>query len=196
MDFELSTIRSPCVDGMRSLCTVGSPIEPCRTLIDDGGVDAARWRELADTGVFSLVLPEAAGGVGLGYADAVLVFEELGRALVPGPLVGTFLAAGVVDGAATGDAVVGLVERPRAGDGSAMVGCSRRTSSTSACSMRCSCSTTTACGRSTPSSVAALGGSRSRSIRSRRYGASTTLPAGTRIADAADAAQWRRSARC
>jgi hypothetical protein len=40
----------------------------------------------------------------------VVVFEELGRALVPGPLVGTFLAAraGLVDGAADGRAKVGV----------------------------------------------------------------------------------------
>ena len=43
-------------------------------------------------------------------ADAVVVFEELGRALVPGPLVGTFLArrAGLVDGAAEGRVQVGV----------------------------------------------------------------------------------------
>jgi hypothetical protein len=43
-------------------------------------------------------------------AEAVVVFEELGRALVPGPLVGTFLAAaaGLVDGAANGRAQVGV----------------------------------------------------------------------------------------
>ena len=35
------------------------------------------------------------GGVELGWADAVLVFEELGRALVPGPLVWTHLVAGL-----------------------------------------------------------------------------------------------------
>ena len=58
-------------------------------------------------GTFSLRLPEAEGGVGLGYADAVLVFEELGRALTPGPLVWTHLSASLVPGAATGDAVVG-----------------------------------------------------------------------------------------
>src|SRR5690606_4779181 len=52
------------------------------------------------------------GGVGLGYGDALLVFEQLGRSLVPGPLVGTFLAAGLVDGAASGDAVVHGIERP------------------------------------------------------------------------------------
>ena len=57
-------------------------------------------------GVFNLRLPESAGGLGLSHVDAVLVFEELGRALVPGPLVWTHLAAGLIDGAATGQTVV------------------------------------------------------------------------------------------
>ena len=65
--------------------------------------------------MFALTLPEPAG-TGLGLADTVVVFEELGRALVPGPLVGTFLAAvaGLVDGAAEGRASVGTycVGRP------------------------------------------------------------------------------------
>ena len=41
---------------------------------------------------------------------AVLVFEELGRALVPGPLVGSHLAAGLVDGAVDGSRVVGVLD--------------------------------------------------------------------------------------
>ncbi len=59
--------------------------------------------------MFALTLPEPAG-IGLSMAEAVVVFEELGRALVPGPLVGTFLAAraGVVEGAAEGRAQVGV----------------------------------------------------------------------------------------
>ena len=51
-------------------------------------LDRARWQELGDTGVFSLRIPEADGGLGLGMSEAVLVFEELGRALVPGPARG------------------------------------------------------------------------------------------------------------
>ena len=42
----------------------------------------------------------------MGTADAVLVFEELGRRVVPGPLLWTHLAADLVKGAATGEAVV------------------------------------------------------------------------------------------
>jgi hypothetical protein len=50
-------------------------------------------------------------------ADATVVFEELGRALVPGPLVGTFLAAGmgIIEGAAEGRAQVGVHTTSRPG---------------------------------------------------------------------------------
>jgi len=60
--------------------------------------------------VFSITLPEADGGLELGVSEAALVFEELGRALVPGPLVATFLAAPWIDGAATGETIVGRFE--------------------------------------------------------------------------------------
>jgi alkylation response protein AidB-like acyl-CoA dehydrogenase len=77
-----------------------------------GAVDRDLWRGLGDMGLFALTLPEADEGVGLGLAEATLLFEELGRAAVPGPLIGTFLAAGlgaeISARAATGAAVVGL----------------------------------------------------------------------------------------
>ncbi len=69
-------------------------------------VDRGLWRELGEAGFFALRLPEAEGGVGLGLPEAVLAFEEAGRVLLPGPLVATHLAAGVVPGAAAGKAVV------------------------------------------------------------------------------------------
>ncbi|MFJ7902930.1 acyl-CoA dehydrogenase family protein [Streptomyces sp. NPDC096198] len=80
-----------------------------------GVLDRALWRELGAAGLFALRLPETAGGVGLGLPEAVLAFEEAGRALLPGPLVATHLAAGEVAGAADGGTVVtavsgGLVE--------------------------------------------------------------------------------------
>lgn len=111
MDFELSDDQTALRDGVRAFCEGRFPMEVVRGLADGGGVDRDRWVELAGLGVFSLRLPESDGGVGLGCADAVLVFEELGRALVPGPLVWTHLAAGLVPGAAEGAVVVGGMER-------------------------------------------------------------------------------------
>jgi alkylation response protein AidB-like acyl-CoA dehydrogenase len=72
-------------------------------------LDLDAWRELASLGVFSLQLD------GFGVREAVLVFEQLGRGLVPGPLVGTHLAAGLVDGAAEGSTLIGLLEESPAG---------------------------------------------------------------------------------
>lgn len=83
------------------------PFERFPDLEKSKGFDRTLWSELAEMGVFGLRLSEDQGGVGLGYSDAVLVFEELGRRLVPGPLVWSHLAAGLIDGAETGKTVVG-----------------------------------------------------------------------------------------
>lgn len=111
MDFELSEDQVALADGVRSFCEGRFPMAAVRALADEGGVDRGRWRELADLGLFSLRLPSAEGGAELGWADAVVAFEELGRALVPGPLVWTQILAGIVPGAATGEVVVGGIDR-------------------------------------------------------------------------------------
>ena len=116
MDFEVTEFQSELADGIRRLCEGRFPLESVRAREStDHVVDRAGWRELGEAGVFHLCLAEEAGGVGLGLAEAVLVFEELGRSLVPGPLVASHLAAGLVDGADDGSVVVGLVERPAPG---------------------------------------------------------------------------------
>ena len=116
MDFEVSEFQSDLADGIRRLCEGRCPLEAIRSRESTAHtVDRDGWKELGDAGVFHLCLAEEAGGVGLGLAEASLVFEELGRSLVPGPLVASHLAAGLVDGADDGSVVVGLVERPAGG---------------------------------------------------------------------------------
>jgi alkylation response protein AidB-like acyl-CoA dehydrogenase len=111
MDFTLSSDQEALQEAVRKLCEGRFPMDRVRALADVGGVDRGLWRELGEAGVFSLRLAEDDGGVGLGTAEAALVFEELGRALVPGPLVWTHLAAGLVPGAAEGETVVGGIDR-------------------------------------------------------------------------------------
>ena len=106
MNFQLSEDQQALQQGIRSFCNGRVTIDHLRGL-EGRGFDPGLWRELAEMGVFGLRLPEEEGGVGLRSADAVLVFEELGRALAPGPLVWSHLAAGLVEGAASGEAVVG-----------------------------------------------------------------------------------------
>ncbi|MFB7171205.1 acyl-CoA dehydrogenase family protein [Streptomyces sp. NPDC056254] len=107
MDFQPTEDQRALRAGVRGLLEGRYGREALRASVDSGvAVDRGLWRELGEAGFFGLRLPESEGGVGLGLPEAVLVFEEAGRALVPGPLVATHLAAGVVPGAAAGTAVV------------------------------------------------------------------------------------------
>jgi alkylation response protein AidB-like acyl-CoA dehydrogenase len=96
VDFDLSADQVALRDGIRSLCEGRFPIKRVR----EGFVRSAH-AELAEAGVFSL------RSDGFGVADAAVVFEELGRAVVPGPLVWGYLAHGVVDGVVGGLEVAG-----------------------------------------------------------------------------------------
>ncbi|MGW0159762.1 acyl-CoA dehydrogenase IpdE2 [Mycobacterium sp. NPDC003323] len=56
------------------------------------GYDEALWKLLCEqVGAAALVVPEDLGGAGGELADAAVVLEELGKALVPTPLLGTTL---------------------------------------------------------------------------------------------------------
>jgi alkylation response protein AidB-like acyl-CoA dehydrogenase len=96
VDFELSADQVALRDGIRSLCEGRFPIKRVRD-----GFDRSVHAELADAGVFSLRTD------GFDVADAAVVFEELGRAVVPGPLVWLYLAHGLVEGIAGGLEVAG-----------------------------------------------------------------------------------------
>ena len=105
MDFWLTDDQQALGDAVAAFAADRFPPEATATAEADGNlVDTSRWAELAGMGVFSLI------GDGMGMRDAVVVFEQLGRGLVPGPLVPTFLAAGLLDGAADGTTLVTLCE--------------------------------------------------------------------------------------
>ena len=60
-----------------------------RKLMESGdGYDAAMWKKIADLGWTALGIPEQYGGVGT-FLDLVVVLEEAGRALLPGPFFST-----------------------------------------------------------------------------------------------------------
>jgi alkylation response protein AidB-like acyl-CoA dehydrogenase len=107
MRFQPTEEQRALKAGMRELLARRFDGEALRAAVEvPGRLDRGLWRELGEAGFFALRVPEADGGVGLGLPEAVLVFEEAGRALLPGPLVATHLAAGDVPGAAGGEVVV------------------------------------------------------------------------------------------
>ncbi|MFB7184576.1 acyl-CoA dehydrogenase family protein [Streptomyces sp. NPDC056178] len=111
MDFQLSDDQRALGAGIRELLAGRFGRGRMRAALDGGtGIDRALWRELGESGFFALRLPEAQGGVGLGLPESVLLFEEVGRSLLPGPLIATHLAAGAVKGAAEGGTVVTVLD--------------------------------------------------------------------------------------
>jgi alkylation response protein AidB-like acyl-CoA dehydrogenase len=59
------------------------------------------WKDMAGMDWLGLHVPEAHGGSGYGLEELVIVVEELGRAIAPGPFVPTVIASAVL--VATGD---------------------------------------------------------------------------------------------
>jgi 3-oxochol-4-en-24-oyl-CoA dehydrogenase len=57
------------------------------------------WGELANLGWLGLHVPEEYGGSGFGLPELVVVLEELGRAVAPGPFVPTVAASAVITAA-------------------------------------------------------------------------------------------------
>ncbi|MFF5534164.1 acyl-CoA dehydrogenase family protein [Streptomyces cinerochromogenes] len=111
MRFQLTDDQVALRAGVRELLERCFGREALRAAVDaPGRLDRALWRTLGEAGFFALRLPEADGGVGLGLPEAVLAFEEAGRALLPGPLLATHLAAGTVPGAASGETVVAAAD--------------------------------------------------------------------------------------
>jgi alkylation response protein AidB-like acyl-CoA dehydrogenase len=59
------------------------------------GISPDLWTKIAEQGWLGLVFPEAYDGMGLGLVDLVVLMEEMGRAVVPGPYFSTVLLGGL-----------------------------------------------------------------------------------------------------
>ena len=56
---------------------------------DEKGYSPELWKKMAEQGWQGLLVPEAYGGADFGYLDLIILIEEFGRALVPGPFIST-----------------------------------------------------------------------------------------------------------
>ncbi|MBI2872176.1 MAG: acyl-CoA/acyl-ACP dehydrogenase [Chloroflexi bacterium] len=62
---------------------------------DEGGYPPTLWRGVAELGWPGILFPDENGGLGLGYVDAGVLFQEIGRAMAPIPLFQTVALGGV-----------------------------------------------------------------------------------------------------
>lgn len=61
---------------------------------DPAGFSPALWKQMAELGWVSILIPEEYGGAGMGLADLAVVLEALGRTLAPEPFLSSVLLAG------------------------------------------------------------------------------------------------------
>ncbi|HEX6489679.1 MAG TPA: acyl-CoA dehydrogenase [Candidatus Dormibacteraeota bacterium] len=129
MDFAFSEEQDMLRASARDFLAKQVTSKKVRQLAEtDDGFDADLWKRIAEIGWTGLGIPEEYGGVGT-FLDLVVVLEEAGRALLPGPFFTTMglgvpvlLEAGteaqkkrVLPGVAAGDARVTLAMTEPAG---------------------------------------------------------------------------------
>jgi alkylation response protein AidB-like acyl-CoA dehydrogenase len=103
MQFGLTESQEILKDSARKFFAGECPPSEVRRLMEtDTAYDATLWRKLADQGYTGIIFPEKYGGVGLGKIELILLMEEAGRALLPGPFFSTVvLSGGVIDAVAS-----------------------------------------------------------------------------------------------
>ncbi|MFI5046437.1 MAG: acyl-CoA dehydrogenase family protein [Acidimicrobiia bacterium] len=100
MDLDLSADQELFVETTRRFLEATCPLVEVRRLHDaGGGFDPGYWRQGAELGWTATLVDEADGGgsvSGDGLLDLVLVAEEMGRLVSPGPLVPVNVVADAV----------------------------------------------------------------------------------------------------
>jgi len=74
-----------------------------RALLEASDALPEYWSELAQLGLLGLHISEDHGGSGYGLPELLIVAEQLGRAIAPGPFVPTVIASAMIAAAAPGD---------------------------------------------------------------------------------------------
>jgi|SRR5215469_2250669 len=109
MEFGLSESQQLLKDNARKFFAGECPMQEVRRLMEtETAYDRHLWAKMTEQGYTGIIFPEEFGGVGLGKVELILLMEEAGWALLPGPLFSTVALAGAVI-----DAVAGSEQKKR-----------------------------------------------------------------------------------
>lgn len=96
MDFGFSEDQDALRETARKVLAAECPMTYVRAMMaDDTGYTEEQWQKLAGLGWLGLIFPERVGGVGLDMVDLVVVLEEMGRVVLPGPFFSTVVLGGM-----------------------------------------------------------------------------------------------------
>jgi alkylation response protein AidB-like acyl-CoA dehydrogenase len=90
MDFNFSEQQNMLRDEARRFLAKECPKAKVKQLEqDEKGYDFQMWRDMAEMGWMGLVLPEEYGGLNADFIDLMVLMEEMGRNILPGPFFST-----------------------------------------------------------------------------------------------------------
>ncbi|MGC8603541.1 MAG: acyl-CoA dehydrogenase family protein [Desulfomonilaceae bacterium] len=96
MDFELNEDQRMLKASAHHFLEKEFPKELIKKLYQsDDGYSSELWRKMATLGWMGLVVPEEYGGVGGSFLDLVVLVEEMGHNLCPGPFFSTVVLGGM-----------------------------------------------------------------------------------------------------
>jgi alkylation response protein AidB-like acyl-CoA dehydrogenase len=96
MDFGFSEEQEMLRSSARDFLAKEAPMTYVRKMMEDEvGFTGDLWKKMADLGWMGLILPEQYGGSGLDFVDLIVVLEEMGRVVLPGPFFSTVVLGGV-----------------------------------------------------------------------------------------------------
>lgn len=97
MEFGLTASQQLLKDNARKFFAGECPMDKVRRLMEtDTAYDETLWADMTAQGYTGVIFSEEFGGVGLGKVELILLMEEAGRALLPGPFFSTVVLAGAV----------------------------------------------------------------------------------------------------
>jgi alkylation response protein AidB-like acyl-CoA dehydrogenase len=89
MNFTFSDEQEMLRASARKFLQKQYPVERVADIVDGAGFDPSSWSEVAELGWAGISLPEDAGGAAMTFTEEMVVIEELGGALYPGPFFST-----------------------------------------------------------------------------------------------------------
>jgi acyl-CoA dehydrogenase len=98
MNFDFSDEQKQLRDEARRFFENKAPSSTVRAVLDGKApYDRTLWKQLAEMGFLGAAIPEAYGGLGLGYLELCVIAEEIGRSLAPVPMSSSiYLAAEIL----------------------------------------------------------------------------------------------------
>lgn len=118
MNLEFSEEQLFIRDQARNFLSQECPPARVRSIMEsDEAYDKALWQQIVELGWTAMAIPEAHGGLGLGYLELCVIAEELGRAVAPVPFSSSvYLATEAISGWGTEDQKQAFLPKLAAGE--------------------------------------------------------------------------------